>query len=295
MNNNNFYMGEGFKGQWLKIIPRNIIEMWNKDSVTARLYITDVGYFPCAARHYRERTEGINENICIFCLEGKGTIELAGKKYLIDERDAFIIPGGKSHVYYADWERPWSILWMHYAGVEAADYITTGEKVTIENSEAVKEIVKEFTLLKDKVLGEDDGVNTSGRAISHIAALILDEISSAGVKHVKTTGRINSKTKKIIEWMKSELKHDIKLSEIAERFGTSETGLCTTFKRNTGKSPLDYFTSLRMQEAARLLLETDMLIYEVALELGYEDQYYFSRVFKKIIGESPRNYRKRGI
>ncbi|EEG72103.1 transcriptional regulator, AraC family, partial [[Clostridium] hylemonae DSM 15053] len=45
------------------------------------------------------------------------------------------------------------------------------------------------------------------------------------------------------------------------------------------------------QEACKLLKATDMYIYEVSSELGYEDQYYFSRIFKKVVGVSPRDYK----
>ena len=59
----------------------------------------------------------------------------------------------------------------------------------------------------------------------------------------------------------------------------------------TSKSPIDFFIHLKMEEACRLLRLTTRRISDIANELGYKDQYYFSRLFKKKIGVSPRNYR----
>ena len=55
--------------------------------------------------------------------------------------------------------------------------------------------------------------------------------------------------------------------------------------------PIDYFLHLKMQKACQLLFSQDMKIKQVALQLGYEDQYYFSRIFKKYMGMSPEQYR----
>ncbi|MDI4649126.1 AraC family transcriptional regulator [Cohnella hashimotonis] len=64
------------------------------------------------------------------------------------------------------------------------------------------------------------------------------------------------------------------------------------FKEQTGFTPHDYFTKLRMEKGAMLLLSTDLLIQEVAYACGYEDSRYFSRLFRKHEGVSPNQYRR---
>ena len=54
---------------------------------------------------------------------------------------------------------------------------------------------------------------------------------------------------------------------------------------------MDFYISLKMREACKLLKVTDFYIYEVAQRLGYKDQYYFSRIFKKVVGISPKEYK----
>lgn len=54
---------------------------------------------------------------------------------------------------------------------------------------------------------------------------------------------------------------------------------------------MDFYISLKMKEACKLLRSTNLYIYEVAQQLGYQDQYYFSRIFKKVVGISPKEYK----
>jgi AraC-like DNA-binding protein len=63
------------------------------------------------------------------------------------------------------------------------------------------------------------------------------------------------------------------------------------FKRRTGCAPIDFFIRLRMQHARELLLGTSLNVKEVAAALGYEDPFYFSRVFKSVNQLAPSDYR----
>lgn len=64
------------------------------------------------------------------------------------------------------------------------------------------------------------------------------------------------------------------------------------FRRQTGQSPMAYFIHLRMRLACRLLDLSGKSVKTVALEVGYRDPYYFSRLFKKSMGLAPEKYRE---
>jgi transcriptional regulator GlxA family with amidase domain len=57
-------------------------------------------------------------------------------------------------------------------------------------------------------------------------------------------------------------------------------------------SPINYFLHLKIERAGQLLLHTNMKINQISLKLGFDDPYYFSRLFKKIKGVSPKQYRE---
>jgi transcriptional regulator GlxA family with amidase domain len=83
----------------------------------------------------------------------------------------------------------------------------------------------------------------------------------------------------------------ISIPDIAEQMGCSQTYFRRLFKARTGRSPLEYLQGLRLQHAKSLLKHTSMPISEIASAVGHEDAFYFSRVFKRLSGLSPRNYR----
>jgi AraC family transcriptional regulator of arabinose operon len=98
--------------------------------------------------------------------------------------------------------------------------------------------------------------------------------------------------KKVISFMKNNLHSTIAVSELAENCNCSSSNLYKLFKQNTGSSPQDFFIHLKMEQARKYLLRTNLKIKEIGAKLGYDDPYYFSRIFTKHVGLSPANYRK---
>ena len=72
----------------------------------------------------------------------------------------------------------------------------------------------------------------------------------------------------------------------------SKSYLNAIFQRYTQHAPMDFFLHLKMKRACRMLRTTDYYVYEVAQKMGYTDQYYFSRIFKRIVGMSPKEYKR---
>jgi AraC-like DNA-binding protein len=86
--------------------------------------------------------------------------------------------------------------------------------------------------------------------------------------------------------------HAWTLPELAARAGLSRTTLAERFRTAMGDTPLAYLRTLRMQKAMRLLGETEKHLEAVATEVGYQDAFGFSKVFKRTLGISPREYRR---
>ena len=83
------------------------------------------------------------------------------------------------------------------------------------------------------------------------------------------------------------------LERLAARAGLSRTGLAERFRTAMGDTPLSYLRTLRMQHAMRLLEDTDRSLEQLAREVGYTDAFSFSKVFKREVGSSPGDYRRR--
>jgi AraC-like DNA-binding protein len=97
----------------------------------------------------------------------------------------------------------------------------------------------------------------------------------------------------VILLMKQHINGKIKLRTIAERTGYSVQHFSSLFRKKTGYTPIEYFIHLKMQRACQFLASTDKSIKEISGDLGYLDPYYFSRLFKNIIGISPCFYRQK--
>jgi AraC-like DNA-binding protein len=93
--------------------------------------------------------------------------------------------------------------------------------------------------------------------------------------------------------MRQHLSEPLQVATLAACAGTSPSHFFVLFKRFTGSPPIDYFIRLRMQRACRLLDLGLLPVKDVAAAVGYEDPFYFSRVFKSVLRIAPSHYRAR--
>lgn len=95
------------------------------------------------------------------------------------------------------------------------------------------------------------------------------------------------------EFIKQHQTEDISLGQVARAVNTSTFYFCKLFKKATGINFTDYVSRVRIESARNLLLNPNLRISEIAYEVGFQSLTHFNRVFKKIIGQSPTEYRSR--
>lgn len=96
------------------VIPERILALVNTNPLIADLHITDIGYYPQAHHHFRERPNGSHDQlILIYCVGGQGEIRIKEAVQTISSDQFFIIPAGMPHSYRSDVQNPWSIYWIH--------------------------------------------------------------------------------------------------------------------------------------------------------------------------------------
>jgi len=103
----------------------------------------------------------------------------------------------------------------------------------------------------------------------------------------------NGNFDQVIRFLKENISKNISLQEIALTANLSSAHFCISFRKTTGFSPIEYFNHLKIQEACQLLQFTRQRISEIANDVGIQDPYYFSRVFSRIMGMSPKEYRQK--
>lgn len=283
---------EGFSGQRLIVIPRTVISGFlSTDPVTRHLYITDIGYYPKARYHYAERPEGIDQHIVIYCTEGSGWLEMNGRHTRLSASQFIVIPAGTPHRYAADAERPWTIYWLHFKG-EASSFTAN---LILRNSEDHKphlsfsddriKLFDEICLNLEKGYSED-ALRYVNMLFSHFLSSIIYDDKFGRIEKLE-----DELLTKAVGYMQQKINASIKLDEIASFVNLSASHFSAVFKAKTGHSPIEYFSHLKVQKACQYLSFTNMPVKEIALTLGIGDQYYFSRMFTKMMEISPTSYR----
>lgn len=105
----------------------------------------------------------------------------------------------------------------------------------------------------------------------------------------------NSLTSKITNYLDENFAQDLSVKQICKDFFISPKSLYKLIKQQTGKTVFHYLTEKRIEKAKELLLSTDKSVTEIALEVGYSDYNYFIRVFKRLVGDTPLQYRKNSL
>jgi AraC-like DNA-binding protein len=285
---------EGFKGQKAIIIPQFVQNEMHTRSLTKVLFITDIGYYPSAQYHFRERLTGSDQNILIYCTDGKGWIEVNNNRRQVSKDQFFIIPAKAQHSYGVDNVDPWTIYWIHFTGENAADFVKTDFSITnIYPDENVRND-RRIRLFYEIYQNLSMGFGTENLEYASICLwYLLGSFSFIPQFERIRAIQQHDIIEKSILYMQEHLDQKVNLTELAEHCGFSVSQYSLIFKKKTSRSPIEYFINLKIQHACQLLDFTSSHIKEISSQLDFEDQFYFSRVFRKVMGVSPIEYRKR--
>jgi AraC family transcriptional regulator of arabinose operon len=283
---------EGFVGQKMIVLPPNIKRVMITNPLISTFYVTAIGYYPKAYHHNRERKNGSNEYILLYCIEGEGTILLNDTEYKLKPNTYFVVPKNVPHHYMSDTYNPWSIYWVHFSG-DAAPLIYNRCLVNDQPTLHAIPYDENRIILFDRICfilehsyNQREMEILNFNLLNFITSFIYDKELNPTIDNTDIVG--NS-----IEFMKKNLNGQFTIEELARQQKISVSHYSKVVKQKTGSSPINYFNQLKVQKACQYLYFTSRSIKEIAAELGFEDQYYFSRLFRKIIDVSPANYRKR--
>ncbi len=187
--------------------------------------------------------------------------------------------GGKLCIPFAD-------LLSRYSG----ETISLSSQVTCLASPLRAQLELEFKGLMSELRS---GNRRWYRIFWRLATILHVLIEEAGHGSVDTEKAFPPRLMQTRRYMEREFNHCLPISSLAARTGMSEGHFLRAFKAAFGCSPLAYQQDLRIRIACRLLAGGEFRIAEVARRVGYDNPYYFSRVFRKCTGLAPREYRRK--
>lgn len=121
--------------------------------------------------------------------------------------------------------------------------------------------------------------------------LMLSEILTANIPdtNIESKRSFESDLSPIGVYIQENYTSIKSLDELCGHFGVSKSYLCRIFKKQTGITIIEYINRLKVQYAYKLLQETDLPVKEISLLSGFDTVIYFNRVFKKVMGDTPKN------
>ena len=206
----------------------------------------------------------------------------------------FIIPASVPHAYSADNRDPWSIYWIHFAGSRSRLFADTAFRPVPLERGPTSRINDRIDLFSEIFRNLDRGFSLETLEYTNLClSHLLASFTHLRQFRLEKEGKEKDPVSQGINFMLENLDRKLKLEEMADEVKLSASHFSRIFTVRTGHSPIGYFIQLKIQKACRLLDNSGWSIAEVAREMGFEDQFYFSRLFRKVMNMSPRVYRKR--
>ena len=212
---------------------------------------------------------------------------LKGKMIMADctlfQGDIIVYEPGHDYQYISQGETAY--LWVHYTGFEARSLTkASGLKLIQRQHIGVhKEIISCFRqLFREFIINDDDA--------EQLCVCILREILLYTSRHLDSGAKGNPPLL-AIEYIHRSFQNPIDIDSLAQMENMSCTAFRTAFRQHTGVSPNEYVIAQRISAACQLLSQTDKSVSAIAADVGYPDQYYFSRIFRKKMGIPPLKYR----
>lgn len=251
-----------------------------------------------------------NEIELIYITEGQLSIKIDDQSYIGEQGDIFIINKEALH------EMGWQQAGAHYYAIVFCD----GQLSFSHPDQVQKQYIEPITYKKlrfcERITKKDKGYEALSVQINRLIKINSEknEAYQLGTKSAlletlyllissgycyqeeceaeSDKGRKIREHKKVIDYVNLHYDEKLSLERMSKAFNMSETYFCSYFKEQFGHTLIDYINRLRIEKAMALLEGTTDSILQISELVGFEQQSYFTRKFKEIVGISPSMYRK---
>ena len=234
-----------------------------------------------------------------FVFSGRGDVALAGRRFHVEGGQLFLIPAGSVSYYQADELAPWRYAWIGFDGTWGQAVL---DAVGLDGAHPLadmRDMSRMYGIVSEmhQAMFEPNGylLLCSG------ALRLMDQLLS-GPRAQAVTGnesrqdpgslRRDSRIDDLILRLDQHYLESLSVQALSEELQMSRSYLSEQFRKRAGCSIKTYVTRLRMKHACMRMIDHRLTIRSVAEECGYDDPLFFSRVFKKHYGMSPRQYQE---
>ena len=205
-----------------------------------------------------------------YVYEGKGYLIIDGQEYEIKEGTCFLVPPHSLVSYRPNPSNPWGYYFVSFNGLHVDSYLgrLNLSPCSFKHSMDLQALSGFYALLAT-----------------------LAEYSHSHQTKIQTMSKQSDYIRQAIEFIETNYARHITVEEISNYVGINRKYLTKLFNELMADSPKNYLIHFRIHKACNLLRKTNLTIQEISHSVGYTDALVFSKIFKKVIGTCPREYR----
>lgn len=257
-----------------------------RESLSMAVY--NSGYQQCLAGH--QWGPAVRDHYLLHhIISGSGSYTVNGNTYELNADDTFLVFPGEVVSYKSSLDNPWEYCWVGWSGSEA---VLLMEHTVFTRSKPVTSFAQPKRIeqrIMDIYNSSGSGIVCQTKMIGLLYVFVAELIEQSGGEKMPANPSTQY-LKNAMKFITYNYSRQIDINSIASSVGISRSHLYRVFISAMGISPNQYLMRFRIEQACTLLKTTSLPIANIANSVGFDDQLYFSRVFKKLTGLSPAIY-----
>ena len=270
-------------------MKENVKVFVNPDTGTMPFALEALGTSYCDSTYHMVRPDA-TVDVIEFVISGSGTVKTSSGTFHSSSGDSYLLRKGETHHYYADEDNPWIKMWINVTGILPS---TVLDSYGLHHSMLFPKLDTSAYIKQIHEIGHSDStdLNTMYDRCFVVFVRLCQYIRQSMEGHNN-----HSSIPDNIAQLKNYI--DLNLgSPLTMEICNSITHLSTSqtirsFRHTYGVPPYEYLSQQRIESAKVLLRGSSLTLQDIASQLGFSDQFYFSKYFKKRVGQSPKDYRK---
>jgi len=234
--------------------------------------------------------------LVFWVLAGRGWVVADGVRHDAVAGELFCLMKGRPHEYASDAIDPWEVVWVHFDGRLAPAFIEA-----IQHFGDTRIALGHDPFLRGRWLELIVNHAACGPHFQTVANTGLYALLGLTIHQLQVRQSARSSTDTPFDvhhlqaWIQHHLAEPISVADLARQANLSPSHFTRQFRKLFKASPTQYVMQIRVAQARELLTQTPMPLKQIAAAVGCHDRYYFSRMFKKITGQSPAAYRSEAL
>lgn len=232
-----------------------------------------------------------NSNVCCieYIVSGSGHVSAGDQEFFPKQGDTYCLPLGIDHRYNSDRKDPWEKIWINLSGEYVREMC---HRFGIDNTYYFPNLDTSDLLQKFQYYAERPATAATAEKCAALVTQLFFRMSLAGTR---TEAPQRTPVQAMLDYIEQHETDVIRLEQLAAVSGKSPSQAERLFRAAIGMPPYRYVLNRKIEIACQLLTETGMSIRDISSYLSFEDEFYFSGLFRRKMGLSPTQYRKQAV